>query len=60
MLPQDPVILFSVVNTKLRDRYDSLEALCEDMDADQEQLVRTLGAIGYVYHEELKDRKSVV
>lgn len=53
MLPQDPVILFSVVNTKLRDRYDSLEALCEDMDADQKQLVRTLGAIGYVYHEEL-------
>ncbi len=53
MLPQDPVILFSVVNTKLRDRYDSLEALCEDMDADQEQLVRTLGAIGYVYHKEL-------
>lgn len=53
MLPQDPVILFSVVNTKLRDRYDSLEALCEDMDADQEQLVQTLGAIGYVYHEEL-------
>ncbi|MCI9394887.1 MAG: DUF4250 domain-containing protein [Oscillospiraceae bacterium] len=53
MLPQDPVILLSVVNTKLRDRYDSLEALCEDMDADQEQLVQTLGAIGYVYHEEL-------
>ena len=52
MLPQDPVILLSVVNTKLRDRYDSLEALCEDMDADQEQLVQTLGAIGYVYHEE--------
>ena len=50
MLPQDPVILLSVVNTKLRDRYDSLEALCEDMDADQEQLVQTLGAIGYVYH----------
>ena len=53
MLPQDPVILLSVVNTKLRDRYDSLEALCEDMDADQDQLVQTLGAIGYVYHEEL-------
>lgn len=53
MLPQDPVILCSVVNTKLRDQYDSLEALCEDMDADQEQLVQTLGAIGYAYHEEL-------
>jgi len=51
MLPQDPVILCSVVNTKLRDQYDSLEALCEDMDADQEQLVQTLDAMGFVYHE---------
>ena len=53
MFPQDPFILLGVVNSKLRDQYDSLEALFEDMDADQEQLVQTLGAIGYVYHEEL-------
>ena len=28
MLPKDPMILLSVVNTKLRDEYDSLAALC--------------------------------
>ena len=27
MLPKDPMILLSVVNTKLRDEYDSLAAL---------------------------------
>ena len=30
MLPQDPFILLSFVNTQLRDRFDSLEALCEE------------------------------
>ena len=30
-LPKDPVMLLSVVNTKLRDYYTSLDALCEDM-----------------------------
>ena len=28
MIPKDPVILLSYVNTQLRDYYDSLEALC--------------------------------
>ena len=32
MLPQDPNILLSYINTKLRDQYPSLEALCEDLD----------------------------
>ena len=30
-MPQDPVMLLSLVNTKLRDDYSSLEALCDDM-----------------------------
>ena len=30
-LPQDPVILLSVVNTKLRDFYPSLDQLCIEM-----------------------------
>ena len=37
-LPADPVILLSVVNTKLRDYYDTLNALCEDMDVAKEEL----------------------
>ncbi|WP_122642726.1 DUF4250 domain-containing protein [Luxibacter massiliensis] len=48
-LPADPVILLSVVNTKLRDYYDTLNALCEDMDVAKEELVLKLGSIGYEY-----------
>lgn len=48
-LPKDPVILLSVVNTKLRDFYSSPEALCEDMQVRQDELVKVLGAIGYEY-----------
>ena len=32
MLPQDPMMLLSVINMKLRDQYESLEALCDDKD----------------------------
>ncbi|OUQ81582.1 DUF4250 domain-containing protein [Flavonifractor sp. An100] len=49
MLPQDPVILLSYVNTKLRDCYSSLEDLCGDLRADQEQLVEKLAGIDYRY-----------
>lgn len=49
MLPKDPMILLSFVNTKLRDEYDSLSALCEDLDADQTELEHTLEAVGFRY-----------
>ena len=52
MLPQDPIILLSYVNTKLRDDYDSLDELCADLDADREELVRRLKAVGYTYDED--------
>ena len=32
MLPKDPVLLLSVVNTRLRDEYDSLDELCRALD----------------------------
>ena len=37
-LPKDPVLLLSVVNTKLRDRYLTLDDLCEDMQADKDEI----------------------
>ncbi|MCI9670137.1 MAG: DUF4250 domain-containing protein [Lawsonibacter sp.] len=52
MLPQDPIILLSYINTKLRDEYDSLDALCDDLDADREELVRRLETVGYTYDED--------
>ena len=54
MLPKDPMILLSYVNTKLRDDYDSLDALCDDLDLDRAALEGTLSAVGFVYCEERK------
>ena len=51
MLPNDPMILLSVVNTKLRDEYDSLDQLCADVDADREELEKKLAAAGFCYDE---------
>ena len=48
-LPGDPVILLGVINTKLRDFYTSLDALCEDMDIDRNELTEKLSVIDYTY-----------
>ena len=48
-LPGDPVILLSVINTKLRDYYPSLEALCDDMQIDIQELSDKLDMIDYTY-----------
>lgn len=48
-LPGDPVILLGVINTKLRDFYTSLDALCEDMDIDKNELTEKLSVIDYTY-----------
>ena len=51
-LPQDPMMLFSVINMKLRDYYRSLDELCEDMNIDKEELIQKLAAFGFEYSEE--------
>lgn len=51
-LPEDPMMLLSAVNMKLRDDYASLDALCEDMDIDKEELVKKLASCGFEYSEE--------
>lgn len=52
MLPQDPVILLSYVNTQLRDRCPALDALCEQENADKDALCAKLAEIGYEYNAE--------
>ena len=60
MLPQDPVILLSVVNARLRDLYPDLDELCHSEDADRAQLEEKdraqleekLAAIDYHYNPE--------
>ena len=52
MLPKDPVILMSVLNTKLRDQYDSLEALCDDLELNRDELTIRLQEAGFDYDPE--------
>ena len=52
MIPNDPVMLLSYVNFKLRDFYSNLDALCEDLDADRNEIVEKLAGINYHYDEE--------
>lgn len=49
MLPSDPIILLSYVNTKLRDRDASLAAFCAEEDADEAALCAKLAEVGYEY-----------
>lgn len=49
MIPKDPMILLSYVNTQLRDFYPNLEALAEGLELNQEELVKKLAAIDYEY-----------
>ena len=52
MIPNDPVMLLSYVNLKLRDYYKNLDDLCENEDVDKQALLDKLSGIGYVYKEE--------
>ena len=52
-LPDDSMMLLSVINTKLRDFYKNLDELCEDMNADKQEIIKKLRAIDYDYNEEL-------
>lgn len=51
-MPNDPVMLLSYVNLKLRDFYGSLNQLCEDLDADRDEIIEKLKSIDYHYDEE--------
>lgn len=53
-LPNDRMMLLSVINTKLRDNYKSLDELCEDLNEDKNDIISKLKEIDYEYNEELK------
>ena len=51
MLPNDPHMLFSTLNMKLRDSALTLDELCEEEDVSIEEVTEKLARIGYVYDE---------
>lgn len=52
MIPHDPMMLLSFVNMKLRDDYDSFEAMCDALDVDMTEISDKLKSIGYRYNSE--------
>ena len=48
----DSNILLSMMNTKLRDQYASLDILCYDLELTKEYILNRLKEIGYNYNEE--------
>ena len=46
-LPNDPIMLLSFINMKLRDIYPSLDELCDDMEINRSEIEEKLGKAGY-------------
>ena len=51
-LPKDSVMLYSYLNTKLRDHYPSLSALCEDMQVEEQEILAKLEPMDFHYDKE--------
>lgn len=51
MLPKDPMILLSFVNTQLRDNYKTLEEFCIVYEISKETLIAKLKSVDYEYDE---------
>lgn len=49
-LPQDPIILYSYINTQLRDRHMNLDELCEDLNISRKVLENKLLEFGFIYN----------
>ncbi|MCQ2515327.1 MAG: DUF4250 domain-containing protein [Saccharofermentans sp.] len=53
MLPKDPFMLLSYVNTQLRDNYESLEELCSSLGVSKDSILEGLSKAGFKYDESL-------
>ncbi|MCQ2201098.1 MAG: DUF4250 domain-containing protein [Bacteroidales bacterium] len=57
MIPQNPDMLLSFINMKLRDEFDSFSELCDVLDLDRNEIEQKLANAGYVYNEQLNQFK---
>lgn len=48
-IPRDPAMMLSFINLKLRDYYSSLDALCEDLQVEKQEICEKLALIDYEY-----------
>ena len=50
-IPSDPDMLLSLINTKLRDEYSSLDDLCDSLDIEKGRILEILEPACYKYDE---------
>ena len=53
MLPKNPILLLSIVNTKLRDFYSNFDELCQDLDESKDEIIDILARAGYNHDKEI-------
>ena len=51
-LPKDPVMLLSLINTKLRDYNSSLDDFCKETNLNEDEIKKKLEMIDYHYNED--------
>lgn len=49
MLPNDPYMLLSFVNMKLRDSFSDLDDMCDYFDVSKVEIIDKMSSIGYTY-----------
>lgn len=58
MIPsKNPALLLSIINTKLRDNYISIDDLAYDLDCSKEEIDQILNSIDYYYDEKTNQYK---
>ena len=50
-IPSDPIILYSFINTMLRDRYASLQEFCIANNLDEKVIMERLASAGFEYDQ---------
>lgn len=50
MIPSDPLILLSYVNTKLRDECKSLDDFCDRYEVSKAHIIEILNSVNYSYN----------
>ncbi len=53
LLTGDPIILYSYINTMLRDRYSSLNEFCLAEDVTEEEITKCMSVAGFSYVEDI-------
>ena len=57
VLPKDPIMLLSYINTGLRDKYEDLEDMASSEGFDAAELTAKLEAAGYRYDDSAGKRR---